>query len=140
MHVGPLWELLNRHHTERCRHFADVFAKNTFAKRRADIMAHGTQGLHVIMAREVDGPYVGYCVSTINDRRVGEIDSLYLLPQFRGEGLGELLMEGSLGWLRAQGVNRIFLEVSEGNEEVFGFYARFGFFPAKIILEQKETP
>lgn len=138
-HVRPLWQRLNRHHEERSRHFADVFAGNTFEKRRANILTHGTQGLHVIMAQMDSGAYAGYCVSTINDSRAGEVDSLYLLPDLRGQGIGELLVQESISWLKAQGVTRIFLEVSAGNEEAYGFYAKLGFFPAKIILEQKEV-
>lgn len=135
--IDSLWEKLNQHHTARAPHFADVFAANTYEKRKKNILEHAALGLHVLMALDKAGERVGYCVSTINGKHVGEIDSLYVLPEYRGKGLGETLVRESIDWLQMQGVARIFLEVAAGNEEVYGFYARFGFHPAKIILERK---
>jgi ribosomal protein S18 acetylase RimI-like enzyme len=136
--IGLMWEKLNEHHAARSNHFSDVFAENTFAKRKQSILSHSERGLHVIIALNEEGERAGYCVSTVNRLRVGEIDSLYVRPEFRQTGLGEVLVKRSIDWLNAQDVSRIFLEVAEGNEEVYGFYARFGFYPAKIILEQKK--
>ena len=50
--------------------------------------------------------------------------------------MGEILVEMSVSWLNEQEVTRIFLQVAAGNEQVFEFYAKFGFYPAKMILEQ----
>ncbi|HSL94057.1 MAG TPA: GNAT family N-acetyltransferase [Bacillota bacterium] len=135
--IGTLWEALNKHHTARAPHFADVFAANTYGKRVQSILAHAALGLRVIVAVTDEGEQAGYCISTVNDRRVGEIDSLYVLPQFRRAKLGEALLQRSIEWLNSQEVSRIFLEVAAGNEEVYGFYEKFGFYPAKTVLEQK---
>lgn len=134
--IKELWEQLNVHHRDRAPHFASVFASKTFADRRANILAHSAGGLCVLLARDLTGKLIGYCVNTITEKRVGEIDSLFVLPEYRGKGLGEALVEQSIRWLNEQGVEKIFLEVSAGNEQVFSFYAKFGFYPAKIVLEQ----
>jgi ribosomal protein S18 acetylase RimI-like enzyme len=134
--IKELWEKLNTHHRDRAPHFSAMFARKTFAERKEDILAHAAGGLCVVLARDNEGTLIGYCVNTINDRHVGEIDSLFILAEYRGQGLGEILVANSVRWLNEEGVSRIFLEVSAGNEQVFDFYAKFGFFPAKIILEQ----
>ncbi len=82
------------------------------------------------------GNAIGYCISTIDREQIGEIDSLFVLPEWRGMALGHTLITRSLNWLREQGVQRTRLSVAAGNEQVFGSYAKHGFFPAKIILEQ----
>ncbi len=136
--IKELWEQLNVHHRDRAPHFSAVFARKTFADRKADILAHAAGGLCVLLARDNAGKLIGYCVNTICEFRVGEIDSLFILPEYRGQGLGEILVERSVSWLNEQEVIKIFLEVSAGNEQVFEFYAKYGFYPAKIVLEQQE--
>jgi len=134
--IKELWELLNTHHRDRAPHFSAVFAGKTFADRKEAILAHAAGGLCVLLARDNTGKLMGYCVNTIDEKRVGEIDSLFILPEYRGKGLGEILVEMSVSWLNEQGVTKIFLEVAAGNEQVLEFYSRFGFYPAKIRLEQ----
>jgi len=134
--VQNLWEQLNAHHVSLSPHFADVFSRKTFAERKQALLNQGTGGLRVLLARDPAGGLIGYCISTVSADRIGEIDSLFVLPEHRGQGLADGLMRLSLVWLREQNVSRIRLTVAAGNEQVFGFYARHGFFPAKIILEQ----
>ena len=68
----------------------------------------------------------------------GEIDSLYVDATYRGMGVGEGLMRRALNWLKGKPVNTRKLLVAAGNEEVLAFYARFGFYPKHILLEQTE--
>jgi len=134
--VGDLWKQLNAHHTAHSPHFSDVFARKTFAERKRALLEQGTGGLHVVLVHYPVGSVVGYCISTVSADCIGEIDSLFVLPQHRGKGLADRLMRLSLGWLQEQNVSRMRLSVAAGNEQVYGFYARYGFFPAKIVLEQ----
>lgn len=135
--VGPLWAQLNGHHAASSPHFEQAYQRKTFAERKQGLLEQAQGGdLHVELMLDGVGTVVGYCVSTINSGRVGEIDSLFVLPEWRGKKLGHTLMESSLCWLRERGISRIRLSVAAGNEQVFGFYAKHGFFPAKTILEQ----
>lgn len=136
--VGPLWEKLNRHHARLDPHFADLFLKRTFAERKAGLIKKAGQGkLRVDLARSVpDGRLVGYAVSTIDEDRRGELDSIYVEEDYRGAGVGRALMERALAWMDEEGVNYRFLEVRVGNEGALRFYRRFGFVPATIRLDQ----
>lgn len=135
--TAGLWEQLNRHHATLSPHFAEHYERKTFAERRAGLLCKAEGGsLHVELALDQLGDVVGYCVSTVDPALVGEIDSLFVLPSWRGMALGHTLITRSLDWLREQGVQRTRLSVAAGNEQAFGFYAKHGFFPAKTILEQ----
>ena len=58
---------------------------------------------------------------------IGDINNLFLLPEYRGEKIAEKLMNQSLDWINSyKDVEKIFVMVSNGNN-VGTFYERFGF-------------
>jgi len=136
--VEPLWVKLNQHHAAYSAHFADWFARRTFAQRRASLCDKTHVALRVDLVKEAEaGQTVGYCVASVSEARVGEIDSLYVEPAYRGQGIGDSLMKRALAWLDSQGVTAKQLGVAVGNERVLAFYARYGFYPRLTILLQK---
>ncbi len=46
-------------------------------------------------------------------------------------------MKKSLKWMENYGVKDKRIGVGEGNEDVFSFYKRYGFYPKATILAQK---
>lgn len=135
--IRPLWEQLNRHHLERSPYFKDHYARFTFEERKADLLLKAREGrLYVCLASD-EGTSVGYVVSTLTGVE-GEIDSIYVSPAHRGRGVGDVLMTRALAWLDTQGALRKKVEVGAGNEDVFRFYARYGFYPRKTTLLQKD--
>jgi len=133
--VQPLWEGLNRHHLERSPYFGEWYAGFTFERRR-EMMLQDCRALQVILA--LDGAEaVGYCISKVAADGMGEIESLYVTPACRGQAVGDGLMRRALAWLDAQGVKGKRLGVAVGNEDVFAFYRRYGFYPRLTVLLQK---
>ncbi|MEJ5310168.1 MAG: hypothetical protein WHX52_10370 [Anaerolineae bacterium] len=47
-----------------------------------------------------------------------------------------MLMQHALDWMYARSVPIKRVLVAAGNEEAFGFYARYGFWPRHIVLQQ----
>lgn len=139
--VAPLWEELNRHHRTVSEHFADAFAAFTFEVRRQPLVEKAAQGrLRVDLAKCGDGSdarYCGYCVSSIDTAGVGEVDSIYVCPEHRGQGVGDGLMRRALGWMDAEHVKCKTIVVVWGNEQVLPFYQRYGFYPRAISLRQR---
>ncbi len=133
--VEPLWRQLIQHHSELSHHFSQEIASRTFEKRRADLVSKSDK-LRVELAK-VQDELVGYSISTIDDTGVGEIDSMFVVEASRNEGIGDALMRSALDWLDSNGVASKVLTVAIGNERVYSFYERYGFFPRDVVLEEK---
>ncbi len=138
--VDPLWMKLNEHHRERSPHFGDRFAKFTFQMRRKSLSNNqNDRELRVDLAK-ISDTYIGYCMSSIieTDRgKLGEIESLYVEPDYRKQGIGKRFMKMALDWMDENKVDRRQLGVAYGNEETFRFYEKFGFYPKVTILDYK---
>ena len=139
--VEPLWAELNRHHQAMSEHFADAFAAFTFEARMRPLIDKSGQGkVRVDLARCESGPdagYCGYCVSSIDTAGAGEIDSIYVRPDYRGRGAGDGLMRRALRWMDDEHVQSKTIVVVWGNEQVLPFYRRYGFYPRAISLRQR---
>jgi ribosomal protein S18 acetylase RimI-like enzyme len=137
--IQPLWEQLNQHHEQISLYFKGEFYTNTFEQRKAKLSQKYGQGqLRFDLAYYKDD-LVGYCISGIGENGIGEIESIYIIKEFRGQYVGEVLMQHALDWLDEQGVTSKMIDVAVGNERAFKFYARFGFFPRVTRLKQKDT-
>ncbi|MBN1189873.1 MAG: N-acetyltransferase [Dehalococcoidales bacterium] len=137
--IGPLWEKLREHHRAVSVFSRERFSALTFEKRKQDLLEKSRGGgLHVVLALAPDdaGP-VGYCVTSLDGQKQGEIESIYVEKDYRGYGIGDVLMKKSLDWLETAGAQEKILGVAEGNESVFAFYRRYGFYPRMTILKKK---
>ena len=57
----------------------------------------------------------------------GEIKRMYVRPQFRGLGLGKLMLDHLADYAQQQGVTLLRLETGIYQPEAIGLYERFGF-------------
>lgn len=137
--IAILWEQLKEHHKGRSVHFKERFEHMTFEERKSKLLAKAEEErIYVETAKEQQTmKTVGYCISTITNNGIGEIDSLFVLEEFRGSGIADTFMQHALDWMDEQAVQVKQIVVSCGNEEVFGFYARYGFYPCLTTLFQK---
>jgi ribosomal-protein-alanine N-acetyltransferase len=90
-------------------------------------------------ADAMDMPYVGAFAADGEDGFVmgyglcsaaadqGEILNLAVDPVARRRGIGRLLLEAMLGWLKSRGVRRVYLEVRPSNAAAVELYRRAGF-------------
>jgi diamine N-acetyltransferase len=81
---------------------------------------------------------VGYVVCSVDKMYNGEIDSIFVVPSYRRQGIGKTLMEKALTWLDGKGSKKNIVSVAVGNEQAYDFYRVFGFFPRRTMLEQKK--
>jgi len=136
--VGPLWEKLNAHHAARSPHFAEQYAVRTFAERKADLFKRPKSTLfRVELARDTEPDHdIGYCVSLVTED-AGVLESIFIEAEYRGQGIGDTLMRHALDWMNSHNVSMKRVVVAVGNEAAFGFYARYGFQPRHIVLQQQ---
>lgn len=136
--IMPLWEKLRDHHRDLSPYFPERYIKFTFQERKEDLLKKSENGLLKIdMARDEEaGQFVGYCISSISDELIGEVDSIYLEEEYRSSRIGDTLMKRSLNWMDQNSVETKRIMVAAGNENTLAFYSRYRFFPKHIILEQ----
>ena len=127
------------HHQEKSTHFADRFAGFTFTARCADLLRKAETGVLLVeMARDREtGIYAGYCISSVDGDGVGEIESLFVEADYRKRGVGDCLIRRALAWLEEHGAKEMKIVVAYGNEEALGFYARYGFYPTDVCVEEE---
>lgn len=136
--IRLLWEGLNQHHLLLSPYFKQYYKEHTFEQRKEFLLKKAKQTqMRIDLAVEgATKQIVGYVVSTIDKERTGEVDSVFVNPAFRGLGVGDALMRKALAWMDKQGAVDKIVEVGVGNEQAFGFYSRYGFYPRKTVLKQ----
>jgi len=132
--IRPLWEELNDLHAQKSPFFSDDYRAFTFELRKKTLEEKATKGkLRISIYVERGDEIVGYCIASI-DGAEGEIDSVYVKKEKRHSGVGKILMEDCLEWLKENASERIKVVVVYGNEEAFAFYKKFGLFPRATTL------
>ena len=72
----------------------------------------------------------------VTGERIGEIESLSVLPGHRGQGLGSRLLEGLEAALEEQGVDDLVLGLLPGNTDAARLYERRGYRPTWLYLSR----
>jgi diamine N-acetyltransferase len=140
--IADLWWKLTIHHKERAPEvFKSLYDKYVFEGRKKQIIDKARSGdILVVLATDKNtGKLVGYCVSTVSEKNEGELDSIYIEKEYRKKHIGNHFMKTALKWMDDHRVNRKIIGVAVGNEEAFGFYQKYGFYPRVHILQQADT-
>ena len=136
--IKLLWQSLNQHHHDLSPDFKQDYDEMIFEKRKSYWLKKAVNAeLRVDIAVDiVTGQEVGYCVSSIDEGKTGEIESIFVASNYRGCGIGDSLMRRALTWMDEKGTVAKIVEVAAGNEQAFGFYNRYGFFVRRTVLKQ----
>lgn len=78
-------------------------------------------------------------VSTAEGTRVALLEDVILHAEFRGRGLGRLLVDHIVRWATENGLPRITLLADQDNAPALAFYARMGFAPSAMRVLRKRT-
>ncbi len=136
--IKETWELLNEHHTEKSIFFKDRFRSFTFEKRKLALIERTKKGILYVLIAKKDNEIIGHCVSSILADQ-GEIETVFVKPEYRKTGLGRIFMEKSMNWFELNNISNINLMIAHGNEEVVPFYKKFGFLDAGIKLKYNKN-
>lgn len=137
--IKPLWDELRNYHGKLSTHFPERYIMVKFEDRREEILKKSKNGtLKIDLVEDKNtASYVGYCISSISEENVGEVDSIYLTEKYRSSGIGSTLMGRAINWMDEKGVETKKIVVAVGNEDLLSFYERYNFFPRHLILEQR---
>ena len=148
--LEPLWVSVHHRHVESMPELAPyVDDATTWAVRRelySELLAKPDTVLLLASAGEA---LVGYGLAHvmsaeeswagdtwITGPRIGEIESLAVLPEHRGRGLGSQLFDRLEHELRLQGVTDLVIGLLPGNTGAARLYERRGFRPTWMYLSR----
>ncbi len=132
--IGRLGALLvEEHHAFDPRRF--LAARNRTPADYAGFM--GTQldaANAIVLVAEEQGDVIGYTYGTVEGYDymalrgpAGVLQDIIVDPDYRGRGVGRLLLDAMLAQLQARGVPRVVLSTAEGNEGAQQLFSRAGF-------------
>ncbi len=131
--IKDLWEELNKYHLKKSIHFKNFYNSFTFEMRKEKLNSSNEKILFVLIAK-INDDKIGYSIaSVLND--IGEIDSIYVKSEYRGNKIGKILIEKTLDWIKSKEAKKVIVNISVGNEDVFDFYSYYEFLPRLTQLE-----
>ncbi|MDG4663003.1 GNAT family N-acetyltransferase [Mycobacterium sp. 236(2023)] len=150
--LAPLWIAVHHRHTESMPELAPFVGDDeTWRERRklyAELLAKPDT---VLLLASDGGALIGYGLAHVmasadtwvadtwrTGQRIGEIESLSVLPEYRGSGLGSELLDMLESALRNDGVRDLVLGVLPGNTDAMRLYERRGYRPTWMYLSKFE--
>ena len=126
-----LWDSFIQNQTENAGEVAAGIANYLRDLRDRELLAKTNTGkLHIqLVALENINEPIGFCITSLSQDGIGEVEVLYILEEYRGNRLGTKLMKTALQWLTENNVVEKRLKVVIGNESVLSFYRKFEFYP-----------
>jgi ribosomal protein S18 acetylase RimI-like enzyme len=143
-YLEPLWLSMYDHHLAvGAAGFPVISRADSWPLRRRLYQELLTKDDTIIVLSRRHGIPVGYCLAHVHDGaddtwptgdRIGEIESLCVLAEERGRGLGTILLDVAEDHLSSAGADTVMLGVVVGNTSALNFYARRGMRPAMTKL------
>ncbi|MFZ5989484.1 MAG: GNAT family N-acetyltransferase [Bacillota bacterium] len=138
--IKPLWEKLYELQRRNSTYFLECYGELTFEermKRLYDKVGKGLVRIDAVRDNNHVDRYVGYCISSVTGVE-GEVDSIFLEEEYRGIGIGDMLMENALRWIDTNNAKSIKISVIYGNDAVLPFYEKHGFYPRSYVLYRRD--
>jgi ribosomal protein S18 acetylase RimI-like enzyme len=93
---------------------------------------------------ENEGQVVGYALGSITDAEacredleIAELGSMYIMPEYRSQGIGTELMEQFTSWSEEKDADRLRVEATAQNKDAIRFYRENGFEDYALTLERE---
>ena len=148
--VGPLWVAVHHRHAETMPELAPYVSDDeTWRVRRTLYEELLAKPDTLLLLAVVDDAAVGYGLAHVlkldetwipdtwvTGSRIGEIESLSVLTQYRGRGLGSELLRRLEEHLAERGVEDLILGALAGNRDAIRLYERQGYQPTWLYLSR----
>jgi ribosomal protein S18 acetylase RimI-like enzyme len=148
--VGPLWVAVHHRHAETMPELAPYVSDDeTWRVRRTLYEELLAKPDTLLLLAFVDDAAVGYGLAHVlpvddtwipdtwaTGSRIGEIESLSVLPEYRGSGLGSELLRRLESHLHERGVEDLILGALPGNRDAIRLYERRGYQSTWLYLSR----
>ena len=148
--LEPLWVSVHHRHAQAMPELAPYVDDTQTWKARsalyADLLAKPDT---VLLLAHAGDSLIGYGLAHVmpardtwvadtwqTSSRIGEIESLAVLPEYRGRGVGTRLLDALETELAAAGVHDLILGVLPGNTDAIRLYERRGYRPTWTYLSR----
>ncbi len=131
------WKLLHRHQASVCPEVTglSVLSETASAELVGEMYREWLSGAESFaFVAEDEGRPVGYVIGFYEEPhfmwetgRVGHVDSFYVAPETRSQGVGRRLMDAAYAAMRDAGASTVALEMVADNEVARRFYEQEGF-------------
>jgi ribosomal protein S18 acetylase RimI-like enzyme len=144
--LRPLWESLSQHHAEVAPQLTAVGERrapeDSWAVRRALYKGLFAEPDTFVLIAEHRSSPVGYALVHLrgpeetwaSGDRVAELETLTVLPDSRGRGIGTALLEAVFSELRALGVRQWAVGSIASNADAIRFYEGFDVIPFMVAF------
>jgi len=147
--LEPLWNALQEHHSRITPNLGGSAPKRepaeAWRKRRSKYERWLEDPETFFVVAEVDEQPVGYAFVTVGPGyaswqtgdRLAELETLSVLPEHRGAGVGAALLDAVWGRLRERGVEDMAIIATKTNVDSHRFYERHGFTQSFVVYYGK---
>jgi ribosomal protein S18 acetylase RimI-like enzyme len=134
--LEPLWNALREHHSGVTPHMGGPRSRReSWLRRRREYERWLAGGDAFVLLAERNGRQVGYAMVNVREgsptwpisERAGELETLSVLPEQRGSGMGTALLESVRTELGKRGITEVSLHALTTNSDAIRFYERHGF-------------
>jgi ribosomal protein S18 acetylase RimI-like enzyme len=140
--LEPLWRALRDHHVSLPQMQPTRSLEDSWAHRRGQYLDWLSGDDHTLLLAERDGQPIGYAVLSVGGgaatwdigERTAEIETLSVLEEERGHGVGRALTEGAVELAAEAGAGSVLVGVAHSNADALRFYEREGFEPFYVSL------
>lgn len=150
--LEPLWVSVHRRHAESMPELAPYLDDHETWAVRSAMYTELLAKPDTVLFLAIDGESaVGYGLAHVlaaadtwiadtwrTGGRIGEIESLAVLPSHRGQGIGTRLLEALESELATIGIRDLILGVLAGNDDAIRLYRRRGYRPTWAYLSRFE--
>lgn len=146
--LRPFWLALHRIHQDADPELAPHVDDETSWSKRQALYEHCLESpdAFLLLLRR-DGDLIGYALVAVEPdgdvlwsdtwqvgSKVAELETVFVVPEERGHGLGSLLLDIVDAELDARGIHDLAIGAVPGNTAALRLYARRGFLPSWTIL------
>jgi ribosomal protein S18 acetylase RimI-like enzyme len=150
--LAPLWVAVHHQHSASMAELRPyVDDEETWSKRRELYLELLAKPDTILLVAMVSDQVIGYGLAHVMDvdetwiadtwqtgRRIGEIETVSVLPEHRGGGLGSYLLDELERQLAAHGIDDLILGVLPGNVDAIRLYERRGYRSTWLYLSRLE--